>query len=353
MAIDDRTRIAIPRILWITLTGAAAGAVYSYVATTAAGGPGLDGIVRGVVTGAFISVILISFQEFVLQSPIGAPLLRAPFLVNLGLKSLIYLIVFLLGLAAGQWLVPIASSAGGVRIAGNDILFCFAVGVAINFLLEMNSLIGQNVLLSFATGRYYRPRVEQRIFLIIDMKNSTAAAERLGEVGFHRLLNRFINDLTGPIVMQKGRIHKYVGDELIATWPLAEGSKDARCLRACFGAIERLAELDPSYQREFGLRVDCRAGLHCGPVVIGEMGSVRKEIALIGDTVNTAARIVDACRDSGEPVIASAALLHQLAIPPGIAARALGPIQLRGKKSPVELFALRATAAALRPFPVE
>jgi adenylate cyclase len=161
------------------------------------------------------------------------------------------------------------------------------------------------------------------------------------------LLNRFVSDLTGPIVTQKGEIHKYVGDELIVTWPLAVGLKDARCLRACFGAIRRLAELGPSYEREFGLRVDFRAGLHCGPVVVGEMGTIKKEIALLGDAMNTAARIVDACRDCEEPVIASAALLRQFAIPRGFAAHPLGPVQLRGKKSPVELFALRATTAAV------
>jgi adenylate cyclase len=91
--------------------------------------------------------------------------------------------------------------------------------------------------------------------------------------------------------------------------------------------------------------VSFRAGLHCGPVVIGEMGTIKREIALIGDAMNTAARIVDSCRDNGEAVIVSAALLQQLTIPPGIAARALGPIQLRGKKSPIELFALEAAAA--------
>ncbi len=109
------------------------------------------------------------------------------------------------------------------------------------------------MLLNFARGRYLKPRVEQRIFLMIDMKNSTMVAERLGEVDFHRLLNRFVSDLSGPIVILKGEIHKYVGDELIVTWPLAAGLKDARCLRACFRAIGRLAELGPSYEREFGL----------------------------------------------------------------------------------------------------
>ena len=61
-----------------------------------------------------------------------------------------------------------------------------------------------------------------------------------------------------------------------------------------------MAEVGPAYEREFGLRAAFRVGLHSGPVVVGEMGTIKKEIALIGDTLNTAARIVDACRDCGE-----------------------------------------------------
>jgi adenylate cyclase len=62
------------------------------------------------------------------------------------------------------------------------------------------------------------------------------------------------------------------------------------------------------------------------------MGSVKKEIALLGDMLNTAARLVDACGDSGESVIASADFLDRLVLPPGVAARSLGLIQLSGKE---------------------
>jgi len=130
------------------------------------------------------------------------------------------------------------------------------------------------------------------------------------------------------------------------TWPLADGLKDARCLRACFKAKDRLAELGPAYQSEFGRSVEFRAGLHCGPVVVGEMGTVKKEIALLGDTLNTAARLVDACRDGGKSVIASAVLLDQLTLPHGITAQPLGPILLRGKESAVELFSMEASGDA-------
>ena len=347
MAIDDRTRLVVPFILRMTVIAALGGAAYGYFAAAAAGAA-VYGVERGLLTGAIIGSTLTSLNIFVLETPIRhGGVRRIPFLLYVALKSLVYLAVFLLGDWIGQRLLPVPDG-GHYEIGLSDLLYFFGLSFVISFLLDLNRLLGQNVLLNFVTGRYFQPRVEQRILLMIDMRNSTAVAERLGEVDFHRLLNRFVGDLTGPIVIFKGQIHKYVGDELIATWPLAAGLKQARCLRACFGAIERLAELSPSYEREFGLSVDLRAALHCGPVVVGEMGTIKREIALIGDTVNTTARMVDACRDTGELVIASAALLRQLTIPPGADARPLGPIPLRGKKSPVELFALKA-AAGLSP----
>ena len=53
---------------------------------------------------------------------------------------------------------------------------------------------------------------------------------------------------------QRGVIHKYVGDEIIATWPLAAGLRDGAVVRACFDALEQLDERADAYIRDFGLR---------------------------------------------------------------------------------------------------
>ena len=70
-------------------------------------------------------------------------------------------------------------------------------------------------------------------------------------------------------------IHKYVGDEIIVTWPLAAGLAGGRCVRACFDASKKLDERADSCIRDFGLRANFRAALHCGPVVIGELGATK------------------------------------------------------------------------------
>src|SRR5215470_9039834 len=342
MVVNERTRLLLPRILSFVMAATVIGAAYGY-ATSVADHAGLRGLVRGAFTGALIAAVVTSLRIFVLEAP-DSRLARASFPVSVAVRALLYLAIFLAAIAVGQFLLPNHPPARPVSISRDDILFCFGATFVVSFLFEMNSLLGQNALWSFATGRYHRPQVEERVFLMMDMKGSTAVAERLGEVDFHRLLNRLVTDLSRPIVLRGGQIYRYVGDELIATWPLARGIRDATCVRACFAALARLAADGADYERAFGTTVQLRAALHCGPVVVGEMGSVRKEIALLGDTLNTTARLVDACRDSGEAVIASADLLDRLVLPPGVAARSLGQIRLRGKEQPMELRALTANA---------
>ena len=274
-------------ILWATALAAALGATYAERRVWQRGGPllPLSGFARGALTGALIAGILTSFDALVLNGPLGAPLRRAPFAAHVAVKTVIYLGVILFALRLGHDLLPARDDGS----EGGDVLFSLAAAFVFVFILDVNSLLGQNVLINFITGRYYAPRLESRVFLLIDMEGSTGLAERLGPLAFHRLVKRFIDDLTQPIVAARGEIHRYVGDELIATWKLKEGTSDARCVAACFATIDKLGRSAPEYRREFGAAIGVRAGLHCGPVVTGEMGSVKREIVFLGDTVNTAA----------------------------------------------------------------
>ena len=70
------------------------------------------------------------------------------------------------------------------------------------------------------------------------------------------------------------------------------------------------------------------------------MGSVKREIVFLGDTVNTAARIQELCRQTGDRVLASADLIDRLELPRGIAKRSLGDLRLRGKGADLALYAL-------------
>lgn len=292
--------------------------------------------VRGGLNGGLIAFIIVILETFVFRR---GRLTQAPFLVYLGVRSLIYLAVILGVLTAMAWLLP--SPGESIDALTSVVPASIIVSFGFNAVASVNRLLGPGVLFAFVAGRYHRPRREYRVLLLIDVADSTRTAEQLGEVVFLTFLNRFIADVSIAIASQHGEIYKYIGDEVIATWKLAAGAKDARCIRACFDAMERLAAHDADYQRDFGRLPRFRAALHCGPIVVGELGSIRLEVALIGETMNTAARIEQACRDIGHDVLASAALIDRIAeLPRGIGKRSLGPVKLRGKASELELFAL-------------
>ena len=75
--------------------------------------------------------------------------------------------------------------------------------------------------------------------------------------------------------------------------------------------------------------------------MIGELGAQKKEIALIGDAMNTAARILEAARETGASLLISSPYFERAPAPvAGVQARRLAPIALRGKAAPLELVAL-------------
>jgi adenylate cyclase len=323
-------RLFLPRIV----VGFLIGALY---AGTRYGSP-----VSGALAGALCSASFISLERFVLRRNSGGFIRPLPFLAYFALRSVLYVgvIVFVIAVV----------NAGFAGVRAIDLIVALVLTVGVILFLSVNDLLGPGVLFAFAAGRYHNPRIEERALLFIDMRASTAIAERLGELRYLSLLNRFVGDVSFAVAEASGGIHKYVGDEVIATWRLAPGANPPACVIAAFAALERIAAQGPAYQREFGVVPDFRAGLHCGPVAVGELGSLRKEIALIGDTMNTAARILEACRDTDNRVLASAALIERLTtLPPGVTRRRLGELPVRGKERRLELDVLETEGPAERP----
>ena len=150
------------------------------------------------------------------------------------------------------------------------------------------------------TGRYVQPKRELRAFLLIDMKDSTGIAERLGPVRFHELLNDFFRDVADAALECERRdpqICRRRGDPDLASGArLADGDcLPARSSRRDF--IERTGTSTTSTR--FGAVPTFRASLHYGEIVAGEIGDVRREIAYVGDTLNVAARLLDAAKELG------------------------------------------------------
>src|SRR5262249_25483288 len=129
--------------------------------------------------------------------PVMRQLRRLPLVVYFIVKVVFYFVVIVGGLLLSRLVTtPIAEDHKGFDEAfGTSIVFSAIMIAGALLIFEMGYLLGFGTLKNLLTGRYVRPRSEQRAFLLIDMKDSTGVAERLGPVLFHELLNHFFRDI--------------------------------------------------------------------------------------------------------------------------------------------------------------
>ncbi len=218
------------------------------------------------------------------------------------------------------------------------------VSFLINFVRQLNRMLGPGTLVSLLLGRYHRPVAEERIFMFLDLNDSTAIAAALGPFRFNEFKNDFFHDIAEPILETRGQIYQYVGDEAVVTWTVERGLHQGNCLRCVFLVTERIHEQKDRYLARYGVVPEFKAGIHGGPVVTAEIGDIKKDIVHSGDTVNTAARVEAQCRPLERRVLVSEALLSRCRVPEELEIEDMGERELRGKAEALRLFSVRARA---------
>lgn len=215
----------------------------------------------------------------------------------------------------------------------------YALAVLVTTLLrQLLQGMSRRRLQDLLRGRYQQPETEERIFLFVDLKDSTTLAEALGNDRYSRLVCDFFRDVSPAIAAARGEVYQYVGDEVVVSWPAATGLKYANCLH-CFVEMQRaIAARHAAYQHAYGVVPSFKAGAHGGLVTTVLVGTLHREVVYHGDVLNTTARIQAQCNTLGSLFLISAALRHQLGEQPEFRFEPLGGQALRGKASTTELF---------------
>lgn len=219
-------------------------------------------------------------------------------------------------------------------------VYMAAVIIGSQFYTEMSENIGQVVLFNFFTGKYHRPKEEERIFMFLDMKSSTRIAEHLGHVRYFEMLKAYYADLSDPIIQYSGEIYQYVGDEIVVSWNLKNGLNNHNCIQCFFAMKAAISKQTDRYQEEFGLLPAFKAGFHLGKVTTGEIGVIKKEIIFTGDVLNTTARIQGLCNTYKVDILISDKLIKKLDLSTEFQTKSLGENELRGRDEKVELFTI-------------
>jgi class 3 adenylate cyclase len=211
--------------------------------------------------------------------------------------------------------------------------------------------LGERARLRDAFGTFVDPALIERVLaegtdlrgeevevsvLFLDVRGFTAYAERAAPREVVATLNELYEAVVPVVLHHGGHANKFIGDGLLAVF----GAPDRHADHAD-RAVAAAREIAALVAGRFGDRLRVGIGVNSGPVVAGTIGGGgRREFTVIGDPVNTAARVQAATRETGDDVLVTEATLRALgAGRDAFDERPSAP--LRGKREPVRLYAPR------------
>jgi adenylate cyclase len=198
--------------------------------------------------------------------------------------------------------------------------------------------------------KYFSPAVAERIMsegekevqelevsvIFADIVGFTQMAEKMEPQLVSQLLNEYFSRMADVVLEYDGTLDKFIGDCIMAVFgaPYPQEDHAERAVRVALEMRRRLNELN----RELGKDppIQMRMGINSGKVVAGPIGShKRKEITVLGDTVNIASRIESMVAEAGQIVVG--ARTREL-VADAFEVKDLGTVSLKGKKKAVGVF---------------
>ncbi len=181
--------------------------------------------------------------------------------------------------------------------------------------------------------------------LFLDIRDFTAFAESADAGEVVARLNGFYEQVVPVLLRHGGHANKFVGDGLLGVFGAPDHHPD-HADRAVAAALEIARLVREAYAGALRIGI----GVNSGPVVAGNIGGGgHVEFTVIGDAVNTAARVEEVTRQTGDEVLVTEATRRELRreVPGGFETRASVP--LKGKSEQVELWAPCVLSGGERP----
>ncbi|MDH3245131.1 MAG: adenylate/guanylate cyclase domain-containing protein [Saprospiraceae bacterium] len=286
---------------------------------------------------------------------------RRPFYFGIISTALYFLIIYfgisaiisLIALSIEQTRPIFSSSVVKAALVDNmfssfqirNVLVWTCIVVATQFMLQINDRFGPGNLWKIFRAKYHTPKEELRVFMFLDMKSSTSIAEEFGHKKYYLFLNEFYSVISDTIINRYGEIYQYVGDEIVISWTAENAVRDQNCLYCYFDIRKVIEQNHEIFKSEYKRIPDFRAGIHFGPVTVGEIGNYKRDIVFTGDVMNTTARIQEACKAYEADLLISENALSLFDNTHPFAIDVLDEIELRGKEKRVHLYALSLDGA--------
>jgi adenylate cyclase len=174
--------------------------------------------------------------------------------------------------------------------------------------------------------------------MICDLRDFTRISDTWPRDDVIDLLNGYFDAMSEPVARHGGEILKFIGDGLLAIFPLSQPSACANLLHAVAEARQAMIALNEKNSETGRAPLNYGIGVHVGDVMYGNIGSrSRLDFTVIGPAVNMASRLETLTKQVGRPVLLSRAFADfvkgEFELEP------VGEYPVRGFSEPIELFA--------------
>jgi adenylate cyclase len=193
-------------------------------------------------------------------------------------------------------------------------------------------------------GAVERGSVEsiRAVLWFADMRGFTKLADGTAGLEVIELLNEVFETLTAPLRSRGGEVLKFMGDGMLAVFPLLAETQAETCRNAIGAAIEAMHALDRINRARVEASkpiAEVDLALHLGEVLYGNVGAAdRLDFTVIGPAVNEASRIETLCEPLGRKVLVSAEFAAAAGSYNGL--HPLGRHRLRGVREPRAIYGL-------------
>ena len=184
-------------------------------------------------------------------------------------------------------------------------------------------------------------QLREATMLFADIRGFTAMSELHSPEAMVRTLNAYFEEMVDALFAHGGTLDKYVGDEIIGLFgaPVALPDGPDRAIRCALEMLERLARFNKKRHLQGEVPIEIGIGLNTGKVVAGAIGSPQSlQYTVIGDAVNTAARLCSAAR-AGEILISENT--HR-ACSSAFEVERREPIRVKGKSAELNIYSVVA-----------
>ena len=304
-------------------------------------------------------LVLMVAPEADFMAPIRAQQRQA---LALGVLSL--LLSLAAGVVTGRWiarpLVELTHKARRVRSGDLEVDFTAAssdeIGTLTLALADMVQALKDREFIQGVLGRYANPELAERCLadpdalalggklqqvtvLMSDLRGFTKLTERLGPEEMINLLNDYLGRMATVIQQHDGTINEFIGDAILVLFgaPFERPDDPERAVRCAHAMQRALVELNRDYEACGLPALGMGIGVHCGPVVAGNIGSAEHaKYGVVGTTINATARIE--ALTVGTQTLISGELYARTQ---GVAE--VGPVRtedLKGLPAPMEIYEL-------------